>query len=246
MQAVIPAAGEGTRLRPLTEDRPKVLVEVAGEPLLTHCFEQLLDVGVEEFVVVVGYRMEDVLDRYGDEFRGVPITYVHQRDRLGLAHAVGRAESAIEDDFVLSNGDNVFRANLEEAVERQRRPGVDAALLVEEVPAERARTTGVVETDGSGRVTGLVEKPDDPPSTLVTTGCYVLPTEIFHACELLQPSGRGEYELPEAIDLLAAAGATVETVPLDGWRVNVNTSADVERAERRLGDGRECDNEPSQ
>ena len=234
MQAVIPAAGEGTRLRPLTEDRPKGLIEAADTPLLTRCFEELLAVGVEEFVVVVGYRKEEILGYYGDEFGGVPITYVHQREQLGLAHAVGRAGSAIEDDFVLLNGDNVFRANLGEAVERQRRQSVDAVLVVEEVPEEQARRTGVVETDDSGRVTGLVEKPDDPPSTLVTTGCYVLPTEVFHACELLCPSARGEYELPDAIDLLLAAGMTVETVRLDGWRVNVNTPADLERAERRL------------
>ena len=234
MQAVIPAAGEGMRLRPLTEDRPKGLVEVAGTTILTRCFEELLAVGVEEFVVVVGYRKEDILEHYGDEFRGVPITYVHQREQLGLAHAVSCVASPIEDDFVLLNGDNVFRANLGEAVECQRRPGVDAVLVVEEVSEERARRTGVVETDESGQVTGLVEKPDDPPSTLVTTGCYVLPAEIFHACELLCPSDRGEYELPDAIDLLLTAGMTVETVLLDGWRVNVNTPTDLERAERRL------------
>ena len=139
MQAVIPAAGEGTRLRPLTEERPKGLIEVAGKPILTRCFEQLADLGVEEFLIVVGYRKEDIVEYYGDEFRGVPIGYVHQREQLGLAHAASCGEPGIEDDFVLLNGDNVFRANLGAALERQRRPGVDARGRAVSVSQSRHR-----------------------------------------------------------------------------------------------------------
>jgi glucose-1-phosphate thymidylyltransferase len=78
-------------------------------------------------------------------------------------------------------------------------------------------------------VTGIVEKPDDPPSSLVTTGCYVLPEDIFHACALLQLSAEGEYQLSEAVGLLVRAGYEVATVRV-GERVNVNTSEDMERA----------------
>jgi len=99
----------------------------------------------------------------------------------------------------------------------------------------------VVETDGSrsqqtggSRVRRIVEKPDEPPSRLSTTGWYVLPEEISAALELCRPSDRGEYELADAISVLAAAGATVETVPLDGWRVNINRPADIDRAEQLL------------
>jgi len=233
MQGVVPAAAEGTRLRPLTADRPKGLVEVAGRPLLTHCFDSLLDVGVDGLVVVVGYRKAEIIDYYGDAFWEVPITYVHQREQRGLGHALLQAEDEVDDAFVQLNGDNVFCANIDDAVAHQRDPEVDAVLLAEEVPEETARTTGVLDTDGR-RVTGMVEKPDDPPSTLVSAGCNVLPPEVFDALHDVEPSNRGEYELSDAIDRLVWDGAHVEAVLIKGWRVNVNEPADVEAVEREL------------
>ena len=233
MQGVVPAAGEGTRLRPLTADMPKGMVEVAGKPLLTHVFETLLDAGVTELVVAVGYEMDSIVGHYGDEFRGVPVTYVHQREQKGLAHAVLQAEPHVDGQFVVLNGDNVFGEGIGAAVERAAEPEVDATLLVEEVTPEAARDTGVVEVE-AGRVTSLVEKPEDPPSQLVTTGCYVLPAEVFEACRLLRPSERGEYELSDAVGVLVHAGATVEVVRYDGERCNVNESGDVRRATELL------------
>jgi dTDP-glucose pyrophosphorylase len=234
MQAVVLAAGEGTRLRPLTAEKPKALVEVANRPLLSHGLERLVE-HVEEFVLVVGYRKEAILATYGDSFQGVPITYVHQRDQLGLAHAVLAAESVIDDDFVVFNGDNVFAADLDAVLDRHGMDGVDATLLVDDVSRDAAAATGVFLTDDRGRLTAVVEKPDDPPGTRVLTGVFVFDTDIFHACHLVQPSARGEYELTDAIDLFLRAGRRVETVELDGWRINVNTPADRDDAERRLG-----------
>lgn len=234
MQAVVLAAGEGTRLEPLTDDRPKGLVEVAGRPLLDHCFSALTPLDIDELVVVVGYRAEAIIDRYGDAYEAVPITYVHQRERLGLAHALRQAEPHVDGDFVLLNGDNVFRANLAETVDRHRETAATVTLLVESVTPDAARETGVLSIDEDGEITGLVEKPTDPPSTLVTTGFFVFSPVIFHACHLVQPSDRGEYELADAIDLVLAAGHHVETVHLDGWRVNVNTPADIDAVEGNL------------
>ena len=227
MDAVIPAAGRGSRLGGLTADRPKGLVEVAGRPLLAHVFETAIEAGADELVVIVGYEAAQIVDRFGDAFAGVPITYVHQRERLGLGHAVLQAAPHVDGTFLLVNGDNIFSGSVAPAVAAVEE--ADAALAVEEVSPEVAATTGVIETDERGRVTGIVEKPDDPPSTLVTTGCYVLPADIFHACALLQPSAEGEYQLSEAVGLLVRAGYEVETVRL-GERVNVNTPDDVERA----------------
>jgi dTDP-glucose pyrophosphorylase len=234
MKAVVLVAGEGTRLRPLTEDRPKALVDVAGKPLLTHGLERLVDLGVSEFVFVVGYRKEALMDHYGDEFDGVPITYVHQREQLGLAHALRQAEGVVEDDFLVFNGDNVMTGNLEEVVDRQRREDVDATLLVDDVSREEAAQTGVFVTDEDGRLESVVEKPDDPPSTKVLTGLFAFDPDVFHACQLVQPSDRGEYELTDAIDLFLRARRRVGTVEFDGWRVNVNTAEDRERAEEHL------------
>ena len=227
MDAVIPAAGRGSRLGELTADRPKGLVDVAGRPLLAHVFETAVDAGADALVVIVGYEAAQIVDRFGDAFAGVPITYVHQRERLGLGHAVVQAEPHIDGTFLLVNGDNVFAGSVAPAVEAVE--GADAVLAVEEVSSAVATTTGVIETDEAGRVTGIVEKPDDPPSTLVTTGCYVLPEDVFHACALLRPSAEGEYQLSEAVGLLVRAGYEVTTIWV-GERVNVNTPDDVERA----------------
>ena len=227
MDAVIPAAGRGSRLGELTADRPKGLVDVAGRPLLAHVFETAIEAGADALVVIVGYEAAQIVDRFGDAFAGVPITYVHQRERLGLGHAVVQAEPHIDGTFLLVNGDNVFAGSVAPAVEAVE--GADAVLAVEEVSSAVATTTGVIETDEAGRVTGIVEKPDDPPSTLVTTGCYVLPEDVFHACALLRPSAEGEYQLSEAVGLLVRAGYEVTTIWV-GERVNVNTPDDVERA----------------
>jgi len=234
MQAVVLAAGEGTRMRPLTEDRPKPLVRVGDRPLLSHGLERLVELGVPELVLVVGYRKEAVIDHYGDEFQGVPVTYVHQREQLGLAHAVATAQPVVDDDFLVFNGDNLMEGTLEAVVERQRREDVDATLLVDEVSRDEAAETGVFVTDADDRLTAVVEKPDDPPSTLVLTGLFAFDPDIFHACHLVRPSDRGEYELTDAIDLFLRADRRVETVEFDGWRVNVNTPADRDRAERHL------------
>jgi glucose-1-phosphate thymidylyltransferase len=234
MQAVVLAAGEGTRLRPLTEDKPKGMVEVAGRPILTHCFEQLVDLGAEELIVVVGYRKQDIISHYGDTFADVPITYTHQREQKGLAHALLTVEEHVDDDFMLMLGDNVFRANLGDVVNRQREDRADAAFLVEEVAWEEASRYGVCVTNDYGEITEVVEKPDDPPSNLVMTGFYTFTPAIFHACELVQPSNRGEYEISEAIDLLIRSGRTIDAIGIEGWRIDIGYPEDREEAERRI------------
>lgn len=234
MQGVVPAAGEGTRLRPLTDDRPKGLVEVGGQPLLAHVFETLVDLGVEELVVITGYRGEQLVEHFGNAFEGVPVRYAEQAEPAGLADAVLTAEDLVDGDFVVLNGDNVVDADLRRLVEHHRTTDADATLLVEAVTPERATEGGTLRFDDDGTLAGVVEKPDLPPSTGVTRGCQVYSPAIFPACHLIQPSATGEYELSRAVDLLLAAGRPVETVPLEGRCVNVNDHHDLAAAEGLL------------
>ncbi len=249
VQAVVPAAGEGTRMRPLTADRPKGLVEVAGDPLLAHVLDTLRPV-VEECVVVVGYRGDQIVERFGHSYEGLELTYARQSERRGLADALLQAESRIDGTFVSLNGDNILQANLEALLARHRETGADATAFVERVSRERAREGAVLElaaeidagdvesganpTPEQVAVTGLVEKPEEPPSRLVPRGCYVFSPAIFDACRLVAPGSTGERELTNAVDLLLAAGRRFETVPLDGWCHNVNTPGDRDRVTRRL------------
>jgi glucose-1-phosphate thymidylyltransferase long form len=231
MKAVVLAAGKGTRLQPLTDDKPKALVEVDGQPILSHCFDRLAALDATEFVTVVGHRKDQIVDYYGDEYDGVPITYTEQGEQKGLAHAILTAEDEIEDDFMLMLGDNVFDANLEDVVNRHQESRADAAFLVEEVPWDDASRYGVCDTNKYGEITDVIEKPADPPSNIVMTGFYTFTPAIFHACHLVQPSDRGEYELSDAIDLLIRSGRTIDALRLKGWRVDVGYPEDRDRAE---------------
>lgn len=219
-------------MHPLTDEKPKGLVEVAGTPLLSHVFDALLDVDIAEFVVVVGYRGDQIREYYGDAYRGIPVTYAEQSERRGLGDAVLQAEPHVSGDFVVLNGDNVVRANVGEAVTRHRQTGADVTTLVERNP-RRAGKGAVFELD-SGEITGLVEKPEDPPSNLVPRGFYVFSERVFHACELVTAGETGERELTAAVDLLVTAGWRLETVELDGWCYNVNTPADRSAVADRL------------
>ena len=130
-------------------------------------------------------------------------------------------------------GDNVFRGNLSDVASRQQEDCADAAFLVEEVPYEKASRYGVLDTNEYGEV---VENAEDPASNLVMTGFYIFTPAIFHACHLVQPSDRGEYELPDAIDLLIQSGRTIDAIRMDGWRIDVGYPEDREEAERRITD----------
>lgn len=234
MKAVVPAAGAGTRLRPLTADRPKGLVEIRERPLLAYCFDRLVELQVEEIVVVVGYLGDQIRDRFGAGYEGTPLSYVTQERRLGLAHAIQQTEPLVDDDFLVLNGDNVFGTSPRRVVTKHEEADADVTVLVEDATRQDATDTGVVVTDQNGRVTELVEKPADPPSTTITTGCYVLPPDFFDTCRTVDRSERGELELPDVIDSLVDQSYSVHAATFEGWRVNVNTRFDLEQAARKL------------
>jgi len=135
---------------------------------------------------------------------------------------------------MLMLGDNIFKANLSDVVNRQQEDRADAAFLVEEVPWDEASRYGVCDTNKYGEITEVIEKPEDPPSNLVMTGFYTFTPAIFHACQLVQPSNRGEYEISDAIDLLLHSGRTIDAIRMDGWRNDIGYPEDRDEAEERL------------
>jgi glucose-1-phosphate thymidylyltransferase len=236
MQGVVLAAGEGTRLRPRTESKPKPMVEVAGRPILSHVLDSLLALDVEELVVVEGYRGDVIRDHYGDSYDGVPITYAHQEPREGMAHALLQAEPHVDGEFVLMDGDGVVDAGLRRLVERQRDPETDATILVEAVSAEDARSKAIVKRDDAGQLVRIEKEPADPPDpSYVAASVHAFAPGVFDACRRVERSPRGEFELSDAIDRLARQG-TVYAVECDGWLRNVNTDADLRAAREHLGE----------
>lgn len=243
MDAVIPAAGRGTRLRPLTDDLPKPLVEVAGEPLLAHALRALQPLASDRVVVVTGYLGEQIRERFGNRWDGgerghggVELAWVRQPNPSGLAHALLAAEPKLRGDFAVLYGDNVMRADLVSPVERFRERDLDALVVTEEVPPERARQ-GVCLTAPDGTLARVVEHPTDAQRDAgrVVTGFSVFSPRVLDACRRVDPSEEGEYELTDAVNVLIdREDARVEAMPLDGRRVNVNTPEDLERAGRTL------------
>lgn len=237
MQAVALAAGEGTRLGPLTDGVPKPLVELDGRPLLAYVLDRLVELDPEAVVVVVGYRGEQVIERFGESYRGVPLTYAWQDERRGMAHALLCAREHLDGDFAVMDGDCVVGASLEPAVSRHHQRGVDATTLVYRADPETVASKALCETADDGRLLGIEKEPDDPDPGLVAGGFHTFSPSIFEACERIEVSERGELELADAMQALVDDGEAIHVVECPGWHANVNTPADLERAGRLL-DGR--------
>ncbi|SDJ44417.1 nucleotidyltransferase family protein [Natronorubrum texcoconense] len=254
MHALVFAAGRGTRLRPYTDRTPKPLLEIAGEPLLVRTLRSVVDAGVDEIVIVVGYRAGDVIDAVGTAIDGVPIRYAVQDDREGLAHAVcvafedGYGIAAPEEideigtesvptDVMTINGDNVFESDcdLSRLVERHRESGVDGTLLLDRVARNEAETTARCVLDDDGTVRSLESSTSEPESGYIAGGVQTHDARaLFEACRAVDRADSGEYELADALESLVADGSRYVGVDLEGWHLNVNTPADVERARQYL------------
>jgi len=224
MKAVIFAAGEGKRLRPLTEEKPKPLVEVLGKPIIQYVWEALPR-EVDEVVVVVGYKKEEVKKFLGDKFLGKRVVYVEQDKPLGTAHALNLCKTLLEGEekFLLMYADDIHGAD---SIERciAHAP----SLLVHYI--DDPRRFGVIVRNSDGTVQDIEEKPEHPKSNLAVTGVYVLTPEIFQY-KATQSKG-GECYLTDMIRQY------IQTFPLhvvesDLW-IPIAYPEDVKRAEEIL------------
>ena len=209
MQAIILAAGEGSRMRPLTTSLPKVMLPVAGKPLLEHIILRAHAAGADSFVLVVGYGAESVRTHFGDGSRlGVEINYALQDKQLGTGHALMAAESLADDRFLVINGDVLP----DEASLRKMARGGGA---VSAIKVDDPKRYGVF-TEENGRFKSVVEKSANPPSNLANAGIYLLERSIFDAMRRAPLSERGEYELTDGLNLLAAR-ELIRIVELESW-----------------------------
>lgn len=235
MDALVFAAGRGTRLRPHTDETPKPLLEVSGEPLLARCLRAVVAVDVDRIGLVIGYRGEEIVDAFGDEFEGVPIAYARQRGREGLAHAVLRGADALGADGLESvltvNGDNVFNCDLSPLVERHREPGVDGAVLLDRISRNEAETAAVCDLEPDGTIRELESTTVDKPGAgYVAAGAQTHGPALLDACRAVDRGESGEYELADALQLLVDRGRRYVGVESPGWHLNVNTPADLAAA----------------
>ncbi|HET7324325.1 MAG TPA: sugar phosphate nucleotidyltransferase, partial [Halococcus sp.] len=195
MQTVLLAAGEGTRMRPLTAQLPKPMLPVADRPLCAHTADAAIDAGTDELIFVVGYEADAVREYFGEEYRGIPVKYATQDEQLGTAHAVRAAREHLNGDFAVLYGDDLYdAASIKQLFESV--PGISAYR------AENPENYGVLDTDGD-RVVGVTEKPANPDTNLVSAGACVLPAEAREWLDV-EESKRGEYELTDVLDRVFA------------------------------------------
>lgn len=193
MPLVILAAGSGTRLRPLTTTIPKPLIQFLGKPVMQHSMEAALPY-VSEFICIVGVYEEKIREYFGNEFHGVPITYIVQTEQSGTGHAFNLAKSAITSAaFFVMYGDDVYQSNVFEQI-----ASCEGYAMVGQ-QKENWKSFGVLQTDTNGNLVKLVEKPKSFISNLVNTGLYKLNPEIFSFYNFISLSKRGEFELTDLI-----------------------------------------------
>ncbi|WP_372912658.1 bifunctional sugar-1-phosphate nucleotidylyltransferase/acetyltransferase [Salinigranum sp.] len=217
MHAVILAAGEGMRLRPLTRTRPKPMVPIANRPLLEYVLEAVADAGIEDVVLVVGYKRERIQSHFGDgNDWEVDLTYAVQEKQLGTGHAVAQAEPYIDDEFVVLNGDRIIDSSLVSRIADDTTPAPAVAIRRSETPS----AYGVVSLDGN-RVVSVDEKPTGPALTsdLINAGVYKFTPSVFDAIQ--RTDTVGESPITAALDRLAAEGS-VRAVRYDGRWLDVS------------------------
>ncbi|WP_297070379.1 bifunctional sugar-1-phosphate nucleotidylyltransferase/acetyltransferase [Thermococcus sp.] len=214
MKGVILAAGRGERLRPLTDDRPKVVLKVANRPIVEYALENL-DPFVDEFVMVVRYEKEKLAEILGDEFNGKPVTYVEQLPGDGTAKAIESAKGHVGDgDFIVVNGDIYFEIEaIKDLISVFRRENADAALILKYF--DDLSNFGKVEVERS-LVKGIKEKPGGT-SGYANLGIYAFRPTVFEFIKKTGLSERGEYEITDTINLMIDGGRKVVYAPYKGY-----------------------------
>ena len=223
MQAVIPAAGEGIRMRPLTLTKPKPLLEVNGKPLLQHIIEALPE-EIEEVIIVVGYLGQQIVDFCGERFCEKKITYVWQKEKTGTARALQLCKPFLRPGkFLFANADDLInRETLKRALTHD--------LCIVTVHREDWQRWGILLLNEDGSVKDFVEKPQTFISNIANTNIMVLDERIFE----FEPDqhSSGEFYLTTMVQKLAKK-YKVYTEPASRW-IPVGTPEDLQKAESML------------
>jgi UTP--glucose-1-phosphate uridylyltransferase len=251
-KAVIPAAGMGTRLRPLTLAMPKETLPIVDRPAIHHIMETLKYAGIEDVIIVSGYKKHALMDYFSapeieitKEMRsldGLNFQFTTQNRAIGIADAIGRTKNLIGNEtFVCIFGDTIIKPStfLKEMVdEHENLKKIDKkiAATIGVIKVKDVERWGIVKLSGEKigkcfKVLDMVEKPkkEEAPSNLAIAGCYVFEPIIFEAIEetLKRPPGaKGEYQITDSMRILLERGYSVYAMPLDVAHYDLGTLED--------------------
>jgi len=235
LKGLILSGGRGTRLRPITHTSAKQLVPVANKPILFYGIESLKDAGITDIGIIVGETKSEIMEAVGNgKLFGIKVTYIDQREPLGLAHAVLCAEDYLgKTPFVMYLGDNLILSGIKSFVKRFAKSRPNSQILLAHVP--NPSQFGVAELKGR-RVTRLVEKPKKPKSDLALVGVYMFDHNVFQAAKSIKPSFRDELEITDAIQWLINHKYRVEYEIISGWWKDTGKLEDLLEANRMILD----------
>lgn len=218
MKAIIPLAGKGTRLRPHTHVTPKPLIRVAGRPVMSYILDDLVQLGVDEMVFVVGYLREVVESYIAEAYPNITAHYVVQEVQDGTASAVSLAEPFVDEDVLILFVDTLFDANL--GLVRDVGETMGGIIWAKEV--EDYQRYGVILTDDEGHMVRIIEKPSEPISKLANVGLYyikdwrLLFEGVRHTLGA-SPGPSGEFYLTDAFQYMVDHGSKIQVAPIAGW-----------------------------
>ncbi|CAB3287727.1 UDP-N-acetylglucosamine pyrophosphorylase / Glucosamine-1-phosphate N-acetyltransferase [Methanocaldococcus lauensis] len=221
MDAVILCAGKGERLKPLTENRPKPMIPIAGKPILQHIIEKVEDL-VDNIYIVVKYKKEKIIDYFKDYPK---VKFLEQGEIDGTGQAVLTTKDYVDNEFLVINGDIIFEDDLRGFLKYKY------AIAVKET--KNPENFGVVVLDEENNIVEIQEKPKNPKSNLINAGIYKFDRKIFDLIEKTKISKRGEREITDAIKQLIKE-EKVKGIKLDGYWNDVGRPWDVLEANKHL------------
>lgn len=216
MKAIIPMAGSGTRLRPFTYSKPKALLRVGSQPIISHILESLIPLGCDTLILIISREGENIPRFISEEYPDIMIEVIIQEERLGLGHAVSlAADKAMDGELIVMYGDTIIDGDLSVI----RETDADGVIAVKKV--DDPRRFGVVNIR-SGRITRFVEKPAEPKSNLAIVGFnyFRKPAALFESLDRLirkNKRTKGEFQITDAFQLMLRRGYHFRPLVVDGW-----------------------------
>ena len=232
MKALILAGGRGKRLKEVSEDKNKCMVEVQGKPLIQHSLDWASKTDISGIVIVVGYMAEQIMNAYGDEYNEKPIKYVIQKEQKGLIHAIECAKEVIDkEDFMLMLGDELMmRPKHSEMIRRYYDEdifGLCGVVVVDDKNLIK-KTYSIIQGEDN-KIIRLVEKPNNPINNIMGTGNCIFKNEIFsYIPKTPINQKRGEKELPDLIQCVIDDGKIVKSFVICDQYFNLNLKEDID------------------
>lgn len=229
MKALILAAGKGTRLYPATKSTPKPLMPLAGRETLCYIIDEIIENNINEIGIVVSNENENEISSFiKKNYPKSNILTIVQHDQLGVAHAVKISKHFIDrDNFILYLGDNLFENGINKLINEFQDTNNNIISLKS---VDDPRKFGVAEIDNDGKLLSIIEKPNNPKTSLAVAGIYGFKNKIFDYIQDIKISERGEYEITDAIKLSLNSSEHIHTQIIDGWWIDTGNLNDFLKA----------------